>query len=153
MKESPNASADSYALDDTLAGRVIQALGVASCVAVPDVVKGRWPIAGARVGVLAVTVVTAGLANSVVESEEELQIDVVGEEASPLSTWAIISGAAAALGGLAAVEGRLASWLRKKGRKRPHTLLGAVIGAGVFALSEREYRKSQEAASAEAEEN
>lgn len=138
MENPQRAHTDSYSLDDTRAGRVVQALGAAACVAIPDAVSGRWPIIAARAGVLAATATAAGVINAV-EEKDEVEQELVDDSASPLTTWAIIGGIVAGLGGLAACENQIAKQLTKRGVRRPHTALGMTVGAMVYVASELEH--------------
>lgn len=124
---------------------MVQALGAAACVATPDAVSGRWPIIGARAGILAATVAAAGLVNAAQEPEDDdVESELIDDAASPLTTWAILGGVIAALGGLAVIEDRLAARLGRRGVKYPHVLVGAAVGALVFAGSEFEHLRHLE---------
>lgn len=136
---------DNYSLDDTLAGRITQAGLAAGFVAVPDYVSSRGAEIGLRAAVLGVGVGLVAYLNAAEElPEDEPDAYAPPEDvASPATTWAVIGAVAAGIAGLAAVEDRVARALYRRGSSRPHTVLGALVGAAVFVGSEVEHRRHE----------
>lgn len=155
---------DLNSLDDTRAGRLVQAGVVAFCVALPDYVPS-WVqrllinsvvLTGAVAAVAYLNmqdedpsndpeVIMERIRQNLEAAEREHQAadahdGTVVPEGSPLRTWAIIVGLILGSVVLSVVEFRLRSrftrFLARKGVKRPNTLLGLLGGAVLFGLSE-----------------
>ncbi len=155
---------DLNSLDDTRAGRLVQAGLITFCVALPDYVPS-W-VQRAVINSLVTTGALAAVAylnmqdddpsndpevimerikQNLEAAEREHQADEAGggaalTEGSPLRTWAIILGLILGSVVLSVVEFKLRSrftrFLATKGVKRPNTLLGLLAGAVLFGLSE-----------------
>ncbi|WIM71103.1 hypothetical protein [Corynebacterium suedekumii] len=165
---------DYYSLDDTLAGRVTQSGVVGAFVASPDYVSSRPARALVKLGLLAGGGALVAVLNSFDEDPDNdpavmvdqlrQSIGHIGHRAgpdsdtpagdfsvdSPTRTWAIIVAAAVVILMTvrvdAAVQRRIAAFLRKRGVRRPNTLLGAVAGAVSFAAAEVSHRQRLAAA-------
>lgn len=138
---------DNYSLDDTLAGRLVQAGLVAGFVAIPDHVSDRRTEIAARVAVLAAGIGLVAYLNAAEEdpADEPDTYAPAEEVASPVTTWAVIGGVTAGIVALAKGEDRVARWLSRRGIGRPHAALGALAAAVVFAGSEIEHRRHEAA--------
>ena len=131
---------DYYALDDTLAGRLIQAGIVGTMIAVPEFIPvGRGRRTLARLGVAAVGVTAAALANYVDEDPENDDparlVTEMGAD-SVARTWALLGAGAAACALAARGASSTAGLLRARGVDKPYLLIGALAAAGVFAASQ-----------------
>ncbi|GAB3082624.1 hypothetical protein [Corynebacterium aquatimens] len=132
---------DYNALDNTTAGRALQAAFVGAFYAVPDyVARGRGV---ASLGVLAALVATIGVFNSFDEDPRNdltAQLDHGHEVGSPAKTWGLLVGLTAGLAGALAGHVKFHGWLnttlRKKGWARPHTRIGAAAAIATFAVTE-----------------
>lgn len=138
---------DYNALDNTTGGRLIQAAFAGVFTAVPDYVQST----PARVvSWAALTAAFAGTVAAFNSFDEDPRNDLtarVGQTAetgSPAQTWALIGGglALAAVGVrlIIAVQEKLSGALRRRGVKRPNTLLGLGATALVFAGTEANAR-------------
>lgn len=137
--------ADYYSLDDTLAGRLVQAALAAKFLAVPDYASTRGRQWGLRAALLAAGAGLVAYLNAAEEDPEDEPDAYAPPEqaASPAATWAVIGGVGAGSVALLATEDRAARWLGRRGVRRPHTVLGALVGAAVFAGSEIEHRRHE----------
>lgn len=138
---------DYNALDNTTGGRVIQAAFAGVFTAVPDYVQST----PARVALwAAVTAAFAGTVAAFNAFDEDPRNDLTArvehspETGSPVQTWALIAGGLALFAGGVrlniAVQKKLAAALRRRGAKRPNTLLGLGAAALVFAGTEANAR-------------
>ncbi|MDR7330740.1 hypothetical protein [Corynebacterium guangdongense] len=134
---------DYYALDDTLAGRLAQAGLAGAMIAVPDVIPvGRGRRTLARLGVAAVGVTAAALANYVDEDpDNDDPARLVAEMGadSVARTWALLGAGGAAWALAARGASSAAGLLRAGGVEKPYLLLGTLASAGVFAVSQRQH--------------
>ena len=138
--EVAEKSRDNYALDDTLAGRITQAAAQGIVTSYPDWIKSKKGL------ITAYVLSTIGFGALVAYTNAQADGD---EPRSPqefadkgLKLWAILA-AVLILVGLAlwadvAVSRKVVSFLRKRGVKRPWTLLGAIGAAATFIISELE---------------
>lgn len=160
---------DFYALDDTLAGRITQAGLVGTAIALPDYIRsgplrvlatgGILLGGGALVAVLNSFDEDPGNDPRVVMDQFRRSIGDIGSvpgpgsdtppgdfsTASAAQTWTVILLALLLIAVLvrldAAVQRRVAAWLRGQGVRRPNTWIGAVAAAVVFAVSEVSHRR------------
>lgn len=137
---------DSYSLDDTLTGRLVQAGIAGAFVAAPDYVSSKAGKFWARTALLGAGIGAVAVANAMEEDEGEEPEDFALEEPGPpLLTWAIVGAGGAVLAGLAAGEDALANRMRRRGVRRPHTRLGAIVGGAVLVASEVNHRRHEAA--------
>ena len=124
---------DNYALDDTLAGRVVQAGFVGTALSFPDYIKKPGSLIATYVLTLASFTGLVGYLNAIDEDEEHSP-QVPEESTFPL--WQLIAGVA--VGGTLKIFGmrKLAKFLRKKGMKKPWTLFGGIGAVLVFIARE-----------------
>lgn len=130
---------DNYGLDDTLAGRVVQAGFAGAALSFPDYIKKPTPLIVTYLVTLASFTGLVGYLNAI-DEDEEITPEPPAE--SNISLWQIIAGLSV-LGVLkvAGLRG-LAKALRKRGVKKPWTLFGGLGAATVFAASEYAARRS-----------
>lgn len=131
---------DNYALDDTLAGRVVQAgfAGVALCL--PDYVKKPKALITSYILLLGSFAGLVGYLNAI-DEEEEASPQPPAE--SSVSLWQLIAGLGA-IGGLKILGLRkLAQALYRRGVKKPWSIFGGIGAAVVFAASEYAARRGQ----------
>lgn len=134
---------DYNALDNTTGGRLIQAAFAGVFTAVPDYVQST----PARV--VSWTALTAAFAGTVAafnafdedpRNDLTARVEQTAETGSPAKTWAIAAGGLAmVIGGMRvniAVQKKLSEALRRRGVKRPNTLLGLGAAALLFAGTE-----------------
>ena len=165
---------DYYSLDDTLAGRITQAGLVGTAVALPDYLHSK-PLRVLTTGAIAVGgAALVAVLNSFDEDPDNdpaVMVDqlrrTIGDigsapgpdsdlppgdltTASAAQTWTVIIVALLLIGLLArvdaAIQHRIARWLSRRGVSRPHTWIGGVAAAVVFALSEVSHRRPAEQA-------
>ena len=149
--EAAEKSRDNYAIDDTLAGRITQAAAQGIVTSYPDWIKSKKGL------ITAYVLSTIGFGALVAYTNAQAEED--GDEPrSPqefadkgLKLWAILA-AVLILVGLAlwadvAVSRKVVSFLRKRGVKRPWTLLGAIGAAATFIISDLEARDIEKLAS------
>lgn len=143
MTKDVKKDVDNYSLDDTLAGRLVQAGLAAGFVAVPDFVSSTRAEFGPRAAVLASGIGLVAYLNAAEEDPQDEPDSYAPAEdaASPVTTWVIIGGVTAGIVALTKGEDRAAKWLKRRGADRPHTTLGALVGAVVFVGSEIEHRR------------
>lgn len=134
---------DSYALDDTLAGRIAQAAGVGILTALPDYLKSK---VGLTVGYLTGFTAFGSLvafANAQNEDERD-DAPLTVEPTSPLKTYGafLVILALLAVGAFlnVTIARGIVSFLRKRGATKPWSLTGALLAALTFAVSEAEAR-------------
>ena len=159
---------DFYALDDTLAGRITQAGLVGTAIALPDYIRSGPLRVLATGGILLGGGALVAVINSfdedpgndprVVMDQFRRSIGDIGRcrgrgrtpagdfsTASAAQTWTVILLALLLIAVLvrldAAVQRRVAAWLRGQGVRRPNTWIGAVAAAVVFAVSEVSHRR------------
>ncbi|GAB2503053.1 hypothetical protein CATRI_00755 [Corynebacterium atrinae] len=165
---------DYYSLDDTLAGRVAQASVVGAIVSLPDYIESKFLRFLVGTGILTVGMASVAVLNAidddpdndlaVVADNLRRSIGDIGKAAgpewefeagdfsvdSPARTWLIIGGVGVVTAGLVKLDGmvqrRMVKGLRNRGFKRPNTVLGAIAGVSVFALSEVTHRQRLELA-------
>lgn len=139
---------DYNALDNTTAGRAIQAGFIFAALAVPDVVETRRGRIAAITGLAAANLVTIAAFNAFDEDPRNDLSEVLnrqefaeGEDvAGPVQTWGVLAGLGAA-GALALTAAETATdaaakWLRGRGVNAPHTALGAGVAAIAFGAME-----------------
>ena len=143
-REAHDQRQDNYALDDTLAGRITQAAAVGIATSYPDWIKSKGGL------ITAYTLSFFGFSALVAYTNAHAEQD--GDEPrSPqdsddqgLKPWAIFAAVVLLLilGGWmnVALSRRMVKFLRKRGAKRPWTLLGAIGAALTFLISELEAR-------------
>lgn len=148
---------DYYALDDTLAGRLVQAGLVGAAVAVPDYVPaGEGARTWARVGVIVSGVIAAALANYYDENDEDDEEAAGNGDGDPaqlvddmpadslLKTAEVIAavtaGATVVGWGAGRVTQKAADMLRGRGLRKPWTLFGVLAGGAVWVASEVQAR-------------
>lgn len=141
-------SYDSYALDDTLAGRLVQAAAVGLATAIPDyVAKGPKRVA-AYLGLGTAMLGAIAVANAQREEEPQAANDAaaahpVFADASDAPAWllpAFLAGIAAAVTLNAKISAAIVKSLRRRGIGKPWTVLGVAGAALTFAVSEAEAR-------------
>lgn len=139
---------DSYALDDTLAGRLVQASAVGVATAIPDyVAKGPKRVA-AYLGLGTAMLGAIAVANAQREEEPQAANDAaaahpVFADASDAPAWllpAVLAGTAAAVTLDAKINSAIVKSLRRRGIGKPWTVLGVTAAALAFAVSEAEAR-------------
>lgn len=161
-------SYDSYALDDTLAGRLAQAAAVGVATAIPDyVAKGPKRVA-AYLGLGTAMLGAIAVANA--QREEEPQAPHEADAATTTATTAttdstsaaagaathpvfadasdapawllpvVLAGMAAAVTLNAKISAAIVKSLRRRGIGKPWTVLGVTGAALTFAVSEAEAR-------------
>ncbi|GAB3701600.1 hypothetical protein [Corynebacterium nasicanis] len=160
---------DFYALDDTLSGRLTQAGLVGTAVSLPDYIRSG-PLRALATGALLVgggaLVAVLNSFDEDPDNDPRVMMDqfrrsigdigsVPGPDsdtppgdfstASAAQTWTVIIGALLVIAVLvrldSAVQHRIAERLRRRGLSRPHTWIGAVAAAVVFAVSEVSHRR------------
>lgn len=135
---------DYNALDNTTAGRAIQAGFVGALYAVNDFTESQKAQTGAIIALLAGYVATIGAFNAFDEDpRNDLTASISRDSdkvASPAKTWGLFGGVLAGLGVGTYIHVRFHSWLgrtlRKKGISHPHTSMGVIIALAVFAATE-----------------
>ena len=130
---------DNYALDDTLAGRVVQAGFVGAALSFPDYISKPKSLAATYILTLASFTGLVGYLNAIDEDEEHTP-EAPGESTFPL--WQLVAGLSVA--GVLKVLGlrKLAKALRKQGVKRPWTVFGGIGSVLVFVGSEYAARRA-----------
>ncbi|AKK07619.1 hypothetical protein [Corynebacterium testudinoris] len=165
---------DYYSLDDTLAGRVAQASVAGTIMSLPDYIESKFLRFLVGTGIFTVGMASVAVLNaldddpdndlSVVADNLRRSIGDIGKTAgpewelkagdisvdSPARTWLIIGGVGVVSAGLLKLDGMMrrsmVKSLRKRGVKRPNTVLGVIAGVSVFALSELSHRQRVELA-------
>lgn len=138
---------DYNALDNTTGGRLIQAAFAVALTAVPDYARSTPARIASWVGLTAAFAGTVAAFNAFDEDPRNdltAQVENSSDTASPARTWAVlVVGIALLIGGVRlslAVQNKLADALRRRGVKRPHTVLGLIAGALLFADAEIDAR-------------
>lgn len=138
---------DYNALDNTTGGRLIQAAYAVAFTAVPDYVRSTPARVASWVGLTAAFAGTVAAFNAFDEDPRNdltAQVEHSSDTASPARTWALLVGGIALLiGGVRlslAVQNKLADALRRRGAKRPHTVLSLIAGSLLFASMEIDAR-------------
>lgn len=138
---------DYNALDNTTGGRLIQAAFALAFTAVPDYVQSTPARVASWVGISAAFAGTVAAFNAFDEDPRNdltARVEHSSDVASPARTWAFLAGGTALLvGGVRLsilAQNKLAESLRRRGAKRPHTLLGLGAAALLFAGTELQAR-------------
>ena len=141
---------DYNALDNTTGGRLIQAAFAGAFHAVPDYATSTPARVLSWVSIIAAFGGTVGAFNAFDEDPRNdltARVDQTPETGSPAKTWAILAGGAALfIGGIRlniAVQKKLARALRRRGAKRPNTLIGLGVAALIFIATEVNARFTQ----------
>lgn len=163
------APEDNYALDDTMAGRAVQALTLGALYAVPDFAKGTLARVAGFGGVIVAGITAIGVANARRDEDENLEevrepAEVAAEDPAEKSAaddadnhvkqWFDNVSTAqkyGVLGGLLGLFGLSLWWekvcvswmarkLRKKGVRKPFSAIGAAVALIVFISSEYDAR-------------
>ncbi|MDO5512881.1 hypothetical protein [Corynebacterium sp.] len=160
---------DFYTLDDTVAGRITQAGLAGAAIALPDYIRSgplRVLATGAIVLGGGALVAVLNSFDEDPDNDPRLMMDQIrrsigdiGAASGPASdtppgdystasaaqTWTVIIAALLVIVVLAradaAVQRRIATWMRRQGIARPNTWLGAVAAACVYAVSEVSHRR------------
>lgn len=134
---------DYNALDNTTGGRLLQAAFAVAFTAVPDYARSKPARLASWAAVAAAFTGTVAVFNAFDEDPRNdltARVEHTAETGSPAKTWALLGGVLAlTIGGARlsiAVQNKFAGALRRRGAKRPNTLLGLIVGALVFAGSE-----------------
>lgn len=134
------AKIDYNALDNTTAGRALQAGFIGAFAAVPNTL--------ARVGIAVAGIATVAAFNAFDEDPRNdltARIDDTNQPASPARTWGLAAlvagGLTLGLKGFAAGHDAAAGALSKRGVPSPNTLLGVAAGTAAFAASELASRR------------
>ena len=130
---SADKKEDNYALDDTLAGRVVQAGFAGAALSLPDYIKDPKSLITSYILLLGSFTGLVGYLNAIDEDEATTPEPPAG---SSLPLWQLIAG----LGTLAVLKvpglRKLAKTLTKRGVKKPWSIFGGVGAGVVFAASE-----------------
>ena len=134
-RETHDQRQDNYALDDTLAGRITQAAAVGIATSYPDWITSKGGL---------ITAYTLAYTNAHAEQDGDEPRSPQDSADQGLKPWAIFAAVVLLLilGGWmnVALSRRMVKFLRKRGAKRPWTLLGAIGAALTFLISELEAR-------------
>ena len=138
---------DYNALDNTTGGRLIQAAFAVAFTAVPDYAQSTPARVASWGGISAAFAGAVAAFNAFDEDPRNdltARVENTPETGSPAKTWGLLLGGLALLVGSTrlsiAVQSKLADALRRRGAKRPNTVLGLIGGALIFAGSEAEAR-------------
>ena len=129
---------DNYALDDTLAGRITQAVAVGIMTAFPDWIKNKTAL------VFAYVLSFLGFGALVAITNAESHEDRPEPETPDVPVWAIpVAFAILVLGGWITVktEQSVVRFIRRRGAAKPWTVWGGISAAIVLILSELEARE------------
>ena len=129
---------DNYALDDTLAGRITQAVAVGIMTAFPDWIKNKTAL------VFAYVLSFLGFGALVAITNAESHEDRPEPETPDVPVWAIpVAFAILLLGGWITVktEQSVVRFIRRRGAAKPWTVWGGISAAIVLILSELEARE------------
>lgn len=131
---------DNYALDDTLAGRVVQAGFAGVALSLPDYIKNPKALITSYILLLGSFTGLVGYLNAI-DEDEDTTPEPPAESSLPL--WQLIAG----LGTIAVLKvlglRKLAKALTKRGVKKPWSIFGGVGAGVVFAASEYGARRGQ----------
>ena len=138
VNEDVDNDVDNYALDDTLAGRVVQAGFVGAALSFPDYIKNSKALVTTYILTLASFTGLVGYLNAIDEDEEH---SPQPPEESTFPLWQLIAGLSVA--GVLKILGlrKLAKALRKQGAKKPWSIFGGLGAVLVFAVSEYAARR------------
>lgn len=129
---------DNYALDDTLAGRITQAVAVGIMTAFPDWIKNKTAL------VCAYALSFLGFGALVAITNAESHEGQPEPETPDVPVWAIpVSFAILVLGGWITIktEQSVVRFIRRRGAAKPWTVWGGISAAIVLILSELEARE------------
>ena len=129
---------DNYALDDTLAGRITQAVAVGIMTAFPDWIKNKTAL------VFAYVLSFLGFGALVAITNAESHEDRPEPETPDVPVWAIpVAFAILVLGGWITIktEQSVVRFIRRRGAAKPWTVWGGISAAIVLILSELEARE------------
>ncbi|MHB2252759.1 hypothetical protein [Corynebacterium aurimucosum] len=129
---------DNYALDDTLAGRITQAVAVGFMTAFPDWIKNKTAL------VFAYVLSFLGFGALVAITNAESHEDRPEPETPDVPVWAIpVAFAILVLGGWITIktEQSVVRFIRRRGAAKPWTVWGGISAAIVLILSELEARE------------
>ena len=135
---SADKKEDNYALDDTLAGRVVQAGFAGAALSLPDYIKNPKALITSYILLLGSFTGLVGYLNAV-DEEEDTTPEPPAESSLPL--WQLIAGLS--IIAVLKVLGlrKLAKALTKRGVKKPWSIFGGVGAGVVFAASEYAARR------------
>ena len=135
VNEEVDYEVDNYALDDTLAGRVVQAGFVGAALSFPDYIKNSKALVTTYILTLASFTGLVGYLNAIDEHSPQ------PPEESTFPLWQLIAGLSVA--GVLKILGlcKLAKALRKQGVKKPWSIFGGLGAVLVFAGSEYAARR------------
>lgn len=129
---------DNYALDDTLAGRITQAVAVGIMTAFPDWIKNKTAL------VCAYALSFLGFGALVAITNAESHEGQPEPETPDVPVWAIpVAFAILVLGGWITIktEQSVVRFIRRRGAAQPWTVWGGISAAIVLILSELEARE------------
>lgn len=129
---------DNYALDDTLAGRITQAVAVGIMTAFPDWIKNKTAL------VCAYALSFLGFGALVAITNAESHEGQPEPETPDVPVWAIpVAFAILVLGGWITIktEQSVVRFIRRRGAAKPWTVWGGISAAIVLILSELEARE------------
>ena len=129
---------DNYALDDTLAGRVVQAGFAGAALSLPDYIKNPTALITSYILLLGSFTGLVGYLNAI-DEEEDTTPEPPTESSLPL--WQLIAGLS--IIAVLKVLGlrKLAKALTKRGVKKPWSIFGGAGAGVVFAASEYAARR------------
>lgn len=129
---------DNYALDDTFAGRITQAVAVGIMTAFPDWIKNKTAL------VFAYVLSFLGFGALVAITNAESHEGQPEPETPDVPVWAIpVAFAILVLGGWITIktEQSVVRFIRRRGAAQPWTVWGGISAAIVLILSELEARE------------
>ena len=135
---SADKKEDNYALDDTLAGRVVQAGFAGAALSLPDYIKNPKSLITSYILLLGSFTGLVGYLNAI-DEEEDTTPEPPAESSLPL--WQLIAGLS--IIAVLKVLGlrKLAKALTKRGVKKPWSIFGGAGAGVVFAASEYAARR------------
>ena len=138
---------DYNALDNTTGGRLLQAAFAGAFTAVPDYVHSTPARVASWVGLAAAFTGTVAAFNAFDEDPRNdltATVERSSDTGSPAKTWGLLAGGTALLIGSIrlsiAADKKMAEALRRRGAKRPYTLLGLGGAVLLFAATEIDAR-------------
>lgn len=147
QEQTGETRVDYNALDNTTGGRLIQAAFAGVFTAVPDYVHSAPARVASWVAVAVAFTGTVAAFNAFDEDPRNdltARVEHTADAGSPAKTWALAAGGLALTVGGArlgiATQKKLADTLRRRGTKRPNTLLGLGAAALLFAGTEANAR-------------